>query len=276
MTETDLDLDPITSPWFFINFLQAKIPQTITSPKLCVIENPDLMHHFRVMRLQANEPIVLVDEASGQAVQAQLTNVTKFSMTFKILSSLPNPPVDRLQLTMAVALIKQSAWDWMLQKLTELGVYQIVPLETERSVIKLADKHSKMQRWREIIRHAGQQSEQRHLPYLFPPCSLKELIELQGALNVQHRWIAQERLKGKTSRDLPPILNPEPLIQTATPQAPVSVMMAVGPEGGWTPPEAEFLVKQGYEPVSLGTSILRAETAAIYGASVIRYATQKP
>jgi 16S rRNA (uracil1498-N3)-methyltransferase len=149
--------------------------------------------------------------------------------------------------------------DWVIQKATELGVSEIVPIESQHSVVQLkADRvNHQLARWQRIALEAAQQSEQWRIPTVATPQSLSALLTslATGTLTL----MLAERREGKS-------------LQTVNlPQdARGSILVLIGPEGGWSQEEAQIAEQAGIQPITLGEHILRAETAAIAAISILQ------
>jgi 16S rRNA (uracil1498-N3)-methyltransferase len=161
---------------------------------------------------------------------------------------------------LAVALLKGEQWDWFLEKSVEIGVARIVPLITEHGVVKLKEREfeKKRNRWRQIAISALKQSGQAFLPAIEIPLSVESFCNAEDD-SARARWILSERGGVSLKTVLTPALK--------------AVMVLIGPEGGWSNGELRAATEQGFEPVSLGPQVLRAETAPLYALSVIRYVT---
>lgn len=162
-----------------------------------------------------------------------------------------------VEVTLCAALIKSERFEWMLQKAAELGVSRIVPFRSRNSVIAIDPRKEpkKMERWNAILQAACAQSN-RHDPVLLEPIStLDDLAEYKSECN----FCAYEKESG--SHHLAGVLK----------DSPVTVTAVIGPEGGFDEEEARWLEEHGFELCSLGSQILRAETAACYILSAIDY-----
>lgn len=161
-----------------------------------------------------------------------------------------------LQLTLALALVRKDLFEWACQKATELGVAQIWPLVTERTEIRLDDRRTekKVERWRRIVREAVKQSGRSIIPEVSYPMELEEALQVreEGSLLV---------LDEGSDQALKPVL--QSLSQP--------IVIFVGPEGGWSPPERELFRFQQASFASLGNRILRAETAPLAILSILQY-----
>lgn len=248
------------APWFFAQFSEAfpNLPAHLT------LEDSELSHRLKtVMRLRPGEAVVLVNEAQQQPYFCTVQSAKGALMTFEVLDRLPVSPSPGTSIIAAVSLLKGSKWDWMLQKLVELGISEIRPLKTHRTVIDIKDSAAKHGRWLQIVRQAAEQSEQTRMPLLHPVQALGDWVASCSA-NIPSETLklaAVERHDQPLSAILSGLTYPQRLL------------FAIGPEGGWDPSEIELLQGGGFYLVSLGDKILRSETAALYCASVIQYAT---
>lgn len=157
------------------------------------------------------------------------------------------------------ALIRNECFEWMLEKVTELGVSSIHPLFTERTIVKIppARRQMKVKRWEKILLSAAKQCGRENLPQLVPPLDFKEAI--RQCENYAIHLILWEGEEKKSLSDF-----------LATCHLPLTAVdLFVGPEGGFTIEEVECAKKAGFQSVRLGKNILRAETAAIAAISLL-------
>ena len=153
--------------------------------------------------------------------------------------------------------------EFIIQKSAELGVTRFIPVMASRSVVKVDEKiEKKLGRWARIAREAVKQSENPWIPYISPPIDLKKLIkENQAELKLflcenRGRYLREILIQdGKSPRQSPPS----------------SILILIGPEGGWTKEEKEYILDNSFEAVSLGRNILRTETAAICSLALISH-----
>lgn len=217
-----------------------------------VIEmNKEQAHHIgHVMRMRAGDVIRIADSHA----HLFYANVVFHGNT--VLAQIQEPIEDhtrtRVSITLAQCLIKGEKWDYLLQKSAELGVERIYPFTSSRCVVKTKDDKldKKMQRWNKILLEACEQCKRSTLVALQEPDKLQELIHIEADLKL----IAYENADIHAQR-LCDILPKYPDSK--------SIVVAVGCEGGFSPEEVTFLVEHGYHCVSLGSRILRAETAAL-------------
>jgi 16S rRNA (uracil1498-N3)-methyltransferase len=153
-----------------------------------------------------------------------------------------------VELILAPALIRIASFELALEKVVEVGVTRIVPFTADRSNAAPRARH---ERWMRILIEAAKQSKQYYLPALEAPVSFDEVISMPAKSKI----IFAERDGGP--------------LKSALAGSPV--MYLIGPEGGWTDRELLRARNAGFHAVSLGAAILKAETAAIIGAALIRY-----
>lgn len=216
----------------------------------------DAVHHLgRVLRAQAGQFYELSD---GESVWlAEIETVGRDVVQFKLVESLPAYQ-SPLETTLLLAVVKFDAFEWALEKATELGVSCIVPLAAERSekgLLAAAVKRS--ERWQRILLESSQQSRRVKLPVL-------QAVAKPGVAFTAAQDVVRVVLSETTEA--------APLKSVLTGKAAHSAVLAIGPEGGWT--EAEFAAARGagYQEASLGRLILRTETAVVTALATINFA----
>lgn len=225
-------MNPNDYPWFFALELAQKGE---------IVLNPEEVRHLKAQRLKTKDKVSIFD-GKGKVAVAELVEEGKA----KLLEA-HEMPKNEFSLIIAVAVPKGDRADWMLQKLTELGVSTIIPIKTERAVV--LPREAKQERWQRILIEACKQSKQAWIPSLRPLSTIDDALKEQAKLKI---------LLDQAGK---PILN---VLQ----EKPESVLALIGPEGGFTGEEKARLQKAGCVPASLGKSILRIETAAIAIASI--------
>ncbi|MBY0450202.1 MAG: 16S rRNA (uracil(1498)-N(3))-methyltransferase [Cyanobacteria bacterium] len=241
-------------------------------------------HIKQVLRLKAGQSLQLIDPEKAELLDVILESypgkhTARFTLEKKTLLTELIPPAQPT-VVLASALLKKTAWEWLLEKATELGVTRIIPLQTTHTVVDPSkDKEeTSLSRWRSIIRRASEQCERLVQPVCAPLCTLDSLLsESQDNTNVPLLTFALiERYPEQTEPDNRQnlIITLEKALQKST-KAPTIILM-VGPEGGWHPDEQRRLSEQaGVIPISLGKAILKSETASISGLSVINQVLQQ-
>lgn len=168
----------------------------------------------------------------------------------------------RVKITLAQALIKKKNLEFILQKSTELGIAHFIPVLTARSLVNIQKKiNVKMDRWKRIVREAAKQSGTSFLPSISPPQDLTQVIQRQ-----EEKKLLMSEKGGKKLKDilLETSANSEgDLFSTA--------LLLIGPEGGWTEKEEKDILEHDFERVSLGSQILRTETASICAAAMVAH-----
>ncbi len=160
------------------------------------------------------------------------------------------------QISLVIPLLKEQKMDYILQKATELNVSKIYPTIMERSVIKINDKSDKkLIRWNKIVKEAAEQSKRLDIPTVERIHTLKEIIKLQG-----NTYLCSTKEK---------INNIKQVLENTNSNE--NLIFIIGPEGGISDSEEEYLINNNIIPISLGNNILRAETAPLYILSTIIY-----
>ena len=224
-----------------------------------VLAGEEAHHGAEVLRLRAGDGVVVFD-GQGRSAEARLVEVTKRRIALQIITCLPPlPPHPRI--TLAQAIPKGKTMEWIIEKATELGVAEIVPLLTDRTIVRLdaAEAARKQQKWQRIALEACKQCGQNWLPVVHEPLAISSW--LAAAPTAELRLIAA----------LTPAAQPLQTWLSTLPERPQSACVLVGPEGDFTPAEMELALTTGFLPLTMGTIILRAETAAIYALSILSH-----
>jgi 16S rRNA (uracil1498-N3)-methyltransferase len=209
----------------------------------------DENRHLSVARVEANEAVEVFD-GRGMVWSALVVAHTRRETIVRVQQMSRIPP-DPIQITVGLSLIRHSAFELAVEKLVEAGVTRILPIESHRSNVTVKGRP---ERWQRLIVEAAKQSKRYHLPEIENPVGLEDALRVEA----RSRILLAERGGGA--------------LREAIQGSPA--LYLVGPEGGWTDQEMEQARQSGFSPVSLGTGILRTETAAIIGAALIRYELQ--
>ena len=237
-------------PTFFVAS-DAIVPPTVR------ITGP-LLHHLRQsLRLHAGEMLSVTDDR-GIRYRAEIAEVTGQALVGRIVDTTSAPAKAGASIILAQALLKGEKMDWVIQKATELGVDRIVPVLSAHSVVRpRADRiEHQRARWQRIALEAAQQSERWSLPLLDEPANVAELWS--RSKTAASKILLAERSSGASLTNLP------------LPGPGGEVWLLIGPEGGWEQEEAAQALQQGFVAVTLGSRILRAETAAIAAMSIVQ------
>ncbi len=224
-----------------------------------VLEGKEHHHLARVARIRTGDEVWLFDD-DGRRILARVESVEKmFTRLCPIRKAEEESP--RLRITLGQAVIKPKNMDLIVQKATELGISAFVPLVTSRSLQGRAESgEGRIERWRKIARESAKQSERSAAPVIE---SLQPLAEFLGK-NMRGRKLFLSEGGGRLLRDV--LISG--LDQSLFPE---DVVLLTGPEGGWAAEETEALESAGIQPVSLGRTIVRAETAALCAVGMISH-----
>lgn len=207
----------------------------------------EIRHHAGVVLRMGEGERMLLTNGKGLSAQAKITSVSKKQLTVQLQDFIEYPPVQR-KLMLGISLLKNAArFEWMLEKVTEIGITEIFPLRCERT----EKQHYKKERFEQIIVSACLQSQQFHFPILHEPLSFNELMgkQLPNDKFIAHCMEGEKSMLSHTDKD---------------------AMLLIGPEGDFTINEIEAAVAQQFIPVSLGSTRLRTETAGVVGAVLMR------
>jgi 16S rRNA (uracil1498-N3)-methyltransferase len=210
-------------------------------------------HHLRdVLRLTTQTPVEIFDHAGNVGV-GYLDKVSANQVTV-LIQSIHAAPTESFRLILASAVPKAARGDWMVEKLSELGVDTFIPLATERSVV-LPEGKNKLDRWRRLASEASKQSHRSGVMQIESLTPLSKAI--LAAKHAGQCWHLS------TAPDAAPIR------KIATQLSANTVALFIGPEGGWSPEEEQQFLQLKIPAVSLTQTILRIETAAIAAAAVV-------
>lgn len=219
----------------------------------------DTAHHLgQVLRGQKGQ---LYELSDGAAVWlARIETVSRHRVEFTLVEQLPAAAA-AAEITLLLSIVKFDAFEWALEKATELGVSKITPLaaaRSEKSLVAAAAKRT--ERWRKILLESSQQSRRLRVPEFAPLAKPSEAFSIQsGGVHV----MLSERPDAPHIRA---VLSSAPLLK------PSLAAVAIGPEGGWTDEEIASARAAGFREASLGSLILRTETAVISALSVLNFA----
>ncbi len=222
------------------------------SERTLVIDGDEFHHLVRVLRKKEGDQIRVTD-GDGLRCEVRISAVDKTLLRGEILNY---ASIDRPHTEVAVALSLLKApqrFELFLEKATELGVSSIIPMMTARTISQPSGEkvQGKLNRWRTIMLSAARQSKRYYLPKLDAPISFKKVLELQG---YDLRLIPYEGSEAP------------PNVQCSGKKT----LFLIGGEGGFTSGEVQAAEAKGFSPVSLGKTILRAETAGLFAVAYVR------
>lgn len=225
-------------PIFFID---------IVSDNIITLQEETSKHIVQVLRMKQGEQLQLTDGA-GSLLTAEIVDDHKKKCTVNVIEKIFIPKKER-QVSIAISLLKNTTrLEWFLEKVTEIGVTEIIPLLCSRT----EKQHFRFDRMKQILISAMMQSKQVWLPQLHQPTGFKNVC---SASSYTTKLIAHCEENEKAS-----------LIDSK--QSP-SIQILIGPEGDFTKDEISFAIENGYAPVSLGNTRLRTETAGMVAATLL-------
>ncbi|MBC7224793.1 MAG: 16S rRNA (uracil(1498)-N(3))-methyltransferase [Anaerolineae bacterium] len=273
----------MTTPRFFV-------PPEWLQGEQVVLKGPVYHQVHRVLRLEPGDDVILLDNSGWESV-VRLREMAPEEGRGEVISRRLAMAEPKTKITLYQAVLKGRRFEFALQKGTELGLVEFVPIVTDRCIVADLDAAArKERRWRKILQEAAEQSGRGRIPHLRPALLFPRACERvrrtgglslllwEGGGSVSLRALlggeaqAVEALQALLAemKTAPPEV-PAP-IAGSTRQRPFSVNLFVGPEGGFTEGEVALARQYGILPVTLGPRILRAETAGLVAASAILYA----
>jgi 16S rRNA (uracil1498-N3)-methyltransferase len=212
-----------------------------------------------VLRLKTGDTITVLD-GTGQEYDVTLTAVSSTEAVGRIAGQRRAAGEPVVELTLFQSLLAREKFEWVLQKATEVGVAQVVPVLTERSLVRVKRMEAgKLDRWRRIVAEAAEQSQRGCIPRLeqvrtFPEAmvQLPDFDRCLIAAPFQEAAALRDTLRGLGGTE-------------------ASIALLIGPEGGFTPEEVALAWERGAVPISLGRRVLRTETAAVVAAALVLY-----
>jgi 16S rRNA (uracil1498-N3)-methyltransferase len=263
-------------PRFFISPEQVK-DQSIT------ISGEDVRHIVTVLRMKPGDELLVCD-GKGAEYSVKIDRVTTSEITAEVKAR-SKREIHYPLITLGQGLPKSDKMDWIVQKATELGVATIVPLVTERTIVKIRDEEKRISRWQKIARESAMQSNRLDIP------QVRQIRTFTDFLTSIINPPSPSFVKGGRSNN-PPLGKGEeggfssqaalllfPWEEATIPIKEVlranpgtkDVIVLIGPEGGFSSHEADMAQQKGFHLVSLGPNILRTETAAVATLSMIGY-----
>jgi 16S rRNA (uracil1498-N3)-methyltransferase len=227
------------------------LPSIPRDEKAILITGEESRYLLNVLRMKAGDEFTVFDSSGGH-FKAEIKRTGKNSVVAELGEALPpaSEPVRRLVLLQGI--LKGRKMDYVVQKATELGVDKFVPLVTERSQVRRTRKH---ERWQKIALEASRQSFRAKVPDVTEPVALGEFLESAKSLAGYIFW----EEGGSSLRDAAIGVSDEPFV------------VAIGPEGGFTSDEVELAREKGLDVKSLGSRILRAETATVSAVTLVQF-----
>ena len=216
------------------------------------LRGEEARHLARVLRAEEGQLYEISDNRSAYLARVEEAHGDR--VLFRLVEPLEAAPAP-VRMTLCAALVKFDAFEWIVEKATELGVERILPVNAARSEKGLFEASVKRrERWVRIAREASQQSRRTRLPEILPAVGFEHGLAVEAG----YRYFLEEA-------SAPPFLGILPVARAATDR----VALLIGPEGGWTAQERDLASAAGWRAVSLGPGILRAETAVVAALGIV-------
>lgn len=238
------------------------LPASEWSAPVWELRGDEAHHAAKVLRLKQGDSCTVFD-GCGRAVHAVVTQPPRSSGVLLTPGAACPPSPAVAHLTLCQSIPKGSNMDLIIQKAVELGVSAIIPLMTDRTIVRLnaREAEAKRQKWQRIALEACKQCGQNTLPEVALPVPFAEWLRqgVPDGLNV----IASLAPGVRPARDV---------LEEARSRYARKASLLVGPEGDFTDRETALALEAGFAPVTLGPIVLRVETAAFFGLAAMRYA----
>lgn len=236
------------------------VDQEQIGPEVIQITGPDVNHMKNVLRMGPGEQI-LISNGVDKDYLCEILEVASLQVTARILSVDESGCELPARLYLFQGIPKSDKMELIIQKAVELGVYQIIPVETKRAVVKLDKKkeESKLRRWRAVSESAAKQSKRLIIPEVAQVMTFQEALIFAGQFDLN--LIPYEHAKGMAeTREILTGIKPG-----------MGVGIFIGPEGGFEDSEVELAESWGAKQITLGKRILRTETAGLAILSVLSF-----
>lgn len=245
-------------PKFFVT--QEQINEEIIK-----IIGQDVNHIKNVLREKIGNELTICNLSKEQNYLCEIIGISEELIKCKIIKTIENNVESNIKVTIMQGLPKADKMELIIQKSVELGVFNIIPIEMKRCVVKLTDKDKpkKIQRWQKIAEVAAKQCGRDTIPKIENITNLKNICNLLEKYDIV--LIAYENEKENTLKH--ELKN----IKEKYEKQEVKIAIIIGPEGGIAPEEVEQLEEYGVKSITLGNRILRTETVALNVLSIIMY-----
>ncbi len=229
------------------------------SEKTVTITGSDVSHIRTVLRMKPGDKIEVIDP-QGFQYEIVLAEVDKAHVRGDILSKIEMQTESPVNIRMGQALFKGNAFDLLVRKATELGVHSIAAIKTQRCVARLekeSESH-RTDRWQRIVEEASKQCGRSRVPEVHSTVlSIEEFCQQSADCDLKLVFWESEQ----TTR----------LQDVTAPDSVASIAYLAGPEGGWAAEEIDFLIQQGFQTVTLGPRLLKADSVSLVILSLLQH-----
>lgn len=222
-----------------------------------IITGDDVKHIYRVLRLTEGEKVILND-CDGKEYLSEISEITKTEVSLKILEELKINNESQVKIDLFQGIPKAAKMDLIVQKGTELGINNIIPVLTKRVDVKLSGDFKKLDRLNRIALEAAKQSKRTIIPQVSKPVDFDTL--LQGINDYDIFLVPYENAEDTGLKSV---------IRNVNNIKKVGIL--IGPEGGFEQEEIDVLIEKGANIITLGKRILRTETAGFVTTALVQY-----
>lgn len=228
-------------------------PQSLQLDQLIELNDAVVQHVCRALRMRVGDELILFN-GDGLEYKAQLETVEKRRASARITQQDDRHIESPLDIRIGQSLSRGERMDYAVQKATEMGMQQMFPLFSERCEVKLStDRQDKrIRHWQQVAISACEQSGRCKVPTIGAPQTLEQ-------------WVKQE------DAELKLVLHHHTATPLAEMDAPESIALLIGPEGGLTEQEVELARDHGFQPVAFGPRVMRTETAPVAALALLQY-----
>lgn len=233
------------------------LPAEVWNPESLALVGAEAHHCKNVMRYKVGDRVIAFN-GEGTEIEGEITGFAGKVVHLKPLITVNTErPPSRLVLGQAIP--KGKNMDLIIEKATELGASEVIPLLSDRTVVKLDAKEAlkKQEKWQRLAIEACKQCGQNWLPKIATPMTVDRFLKTYATDGLRLVAALQDDTR--------------PLHEILDGKRPAEATVLIGPEGDFTPAEVSSAVSAGYAPLSLGPIVLRSETAAIYSLSILGY-----
>lgn len=230
--------------------------ETIEGGTLLVQKGDNFFHLTRSLRVRIGEKLIFCD-GKGSDHLCEVREIAADKATLSILQTVPSTGETTCKMRLFQCLAKGDKMDQIVKRCVEMGISEIIPVQSENCVVKLKNGDSgKVERWQKIAHSAAEQSGRGIIPAVHPAVSLEKALEMMAQSDI--KFICYENEEGHSIAD----------IDT---DGAGSIAFLVGPEGGLSPNEKTKWEQMKIPSVSLGRRILRTENAAAFVLPILQY-----
>lgn len=247
-------------PQFFVK------QENIKESAILITDKSDINHILNVLRYRKNDNLILT-APDNKVFEVVIKSANPDIIECEVMDSFISDKILKLNITLAQSIIKSQKQDFLIQKATELGIREIIPLVSKNTVVKFdseKDKLHKIQRWQKIVYESSKQCQRGDIAKITEIIDFSELEKLVASDKFSLIVLCSEK---KADTSIKQFLTEHKSMVIQNP----NILVIIGPEGGWDDTELEKFINKGITPLTLGKLILRAETAVIMALSQIIY-----